>query len=127
MQKTIMLLVLLACGTAHASDKDDRALAVASQCGWVRTVVLHNGQFDMQTTFAAGSCWGRFAVVQDFLNVIDEKDQRPLLGVCIPNDVSRIQLIKVYVRYVDEHPEKGHLFFFPVLMESMAKAFTCAK
>jgi Ssp1 endopeptidase immunity protein Rap1a len=127
MQKAIMLAMLLSCGTAWTSDKDDRALAVASQCGWVRTIVLQNGQFAMQTTFATGSCWGRFAAVQDFLSAIDEKDQRPLLGVCIPNDVSRIQLIKVYVRYVDEHPEKGHLFFFPVLMESMAKAFTCAK
>jgi hypothetical protein len=44
MQKTILLAALmLACGTAQASDKDDGALTVASQCGWVRNVVFGAG------------------------------------------------------------------------------------
>jgi hypothetical protein len=44
---------------------------------------------------------------------------------CSPDSISADQIIRMYVKYVDEHPESRHLLAAIILAEMMMKYFPC--
>ena len=46
---------------------------------------------------------------------------------CVPSTVSVGQLVRVYVKYADEHPEELHLAGSIMVWNAIHKAFPCSK
>lgn len=71
-------------------------------------------------------CWGAFAMFQGLLVVTPYgRDEHPYLLVCAPPTSSRLELVKIFLRYMDEHPETGHEDFAKLLLRVMWKTFPC--
>jgi hypothetical protein len=47
-------------------------------------------------------------------------------SVCIPDDVKKEQVIRVFMKYSDDHPEELHKAAPVVVWEAMHQAFACA-
>jgi hypothetical protein len=50
----------------------------------------------------------------------------PHQGVCIPNEVTVLQAIAVFLRWADQHPERWHLVPADAVAEAWQQAFPCA-
>ncbi len=46
---------------------------------------------------------------------------------CFPDNITNDQIMKVFVKYLDDHPEELHKPAAVLLVESMEKAFPCQK
>jgi hypothetical protein len=57
--------------------------------------------------------------------VTQDPDGRAELLVCAPEKATVFQLIRIFDKYVTEHPEKGHLGFGQVALLALATAFPC--
>jgi hypothetical protein len=118
-------IALLPCLFLALPAHGETALQVQSWCKEITTYrVGADSKFMMQETFDNGFCWGAFATYQsvtDFAN----SDGSPLLALCIPAGVSRIQLIKMFVHYVDIHPALGHRDFAEVMDMAIRQSFVC--
>ncbi len=75
-------------------------------------------------TFKAGKCWGAFTVIQ---NGIERVDDRMLLiyNICAPAEITRIQLIAMFVDYAEKNPQRLQEDFFDVFIDALRKAFPC--
>jgi len=47
------------------------------------------------------------------------------LSFCLPDQVTNDQIIKIFVKYLDDHPEELHQPASLLLVTSMRKAFPC--
>ena len=92
--------------------------------GWCKPVA--DGNYSAQTPHV-DLCWGAFAALQG-LSVIGLPDGHTrALGICDPPGSTRLQLIKIFVKYVNDHPETAHELFAIIAQRSLAKAFPCAE
>jgi hypothetical protein len=115
--------ILIACGLTFAPHaRADTAQEMAGYCEPYRTaVVTKPGEVSVPTRdLNSQYCWGAFAAVQEFYVQGD-------LGLCLPERSSRLELVKVFIRYMDQHPNTGHERFGRVLLLAMADAFPCPK
>ena len=62
-------------------------------------------------------CTGYIAGSIDMMNLNGQK--------CIPEKATYQQIVEVFLKYTEEHPEKLHLNMLLVLTESIGKAFKC--
>tara|TARA_Y100000590_G_scaffold89132_1_gene100222 strand:- start:161 stop:592 length:432 start_codon:yes stop_codon:yes gene_type:complete len=61
-------------------------------------------------------------------SIIDKKTTKAkffLLGSCPPRELFRNQMMKIFVKYVDNHPEKLTNIAITTISESLEKAFPC--
>jgi hypothetical protein len=108
---------------AHA----ETALQVYS---WFKDIAEHSkaleyGNWFMKSTFDNGYCWGAFATIQELSGFMEHDTKRHILAICLPDGSGRMQIIKVFTRYVDEHPELSHQEFSIVALNSLVKAYRC--
>jgi hypothetical protein len=75
--------------------------------------------------FNTGMCWGAFAVLENGCMLI--VDNKPFLGVCLPTESTRTQLISVFVNYAEKNPQRLHEPFFIIAIDSLREAFKCPK
>jgi len=104
----------------------ESALEMASFCRPVAKSAPDSGGFMYQVppTFEAGRCWGAFSAIQAALVIGDE--ERPYLRDCpLPGNSSRLQLIRVFLRYIDQHPESYDENFVLVALSAFDDAFPC--
>ena len=88
-----------------SSSQAETALEVQSWCTTTANApLLADGKVGLGTTFDDGFCWGAFAAIQD---------------------LSRIEYVKIFLRYVDQHPEQLHMDFAGVARRALAAAFPC--
>ena len=103
------------------SAQAESALQMASLCRPVaKSEVTADGVVLMPSTFAAGQCWGAFAAVQTAFHLRDRS-----VGVCLPKESTRLQLIRVFLQYVDQHPESSHEDFVWISILAFDEAFPC--
>jgi hypothetical protein len=120
-----LLAGLMRVGAASA----ETALEMAGYCEPYRTAVM-TGPNEVRVNANANShaCWGAFAAVQG-LGTISFPDtpeqQHTALWLCLPEKSTRAELIKVYLRYVDQHPNEGHKDFGVVVLNALWQAFPC--
>jgi len=72
----------------------------------------------------AGFCWGAFAMISQLITA-DDRGDRPL-KICAPPKHTPAQIVKIFMRYVDRHPEEAHLPFALVANYALTEAFPCA-
>ena len=102
----------------------ETALEVQSWCGDIAHARL-NGEHKvyLSRTFEDGFCWGVFAALQAASNFISA--DQSVLWICAPTEATRVQYIKIFSRYVDQHPELAHNGFAAVAQRALSDAFPC--
>jgi Rap1a immunity proteins len=107
-----------------SSSQAETALEVQSWCTTTaHAPLLADGKVGLGTTFDDGFCWGAFAAIQDLSRI--EMLGNPLLVFCPPSNSTRIEYVKIFLRYVDQHPEQLHMDFAGVARRALAAAFPC--
>ena len=77
-------------------------------------------------SFDTGVCWGFFSVVQKTTELpMWRADSGTIPTACIPEDARRVQLIKVFVQFMDKHPEQLHKSPIEMTRRALADAFPC--
>jgi hypothetical protein len=74
-------------------------------------------------TVQSAYCWGAFALFQDLSRMIPSNYPAPYLPMCTPPHATRLELLKVFLRFMDEHPERGHEPFGWVLSSAIWAAY----
>jgi hypothetical protein len=91
----------------------------------------NNGPTD--NVFRAGFCAGFMSTMQEMLitwEAVDEGLNRKhptSVHVCIPAEATNGQLIKVFLKFLDEHPELLHEPATGLYIQAMQHAFSCKK
>ena len=70
-------------------------------------------------------CWGAFGAVQDLIALTDATNRR-LLQVCAPPNSTRRQLVLIFQKYVEQHPERAHEHFGIMVLDALGEAFPCS-
>jgi hypothetical protein len=121
--KTVALALTLC--AASFSANAETALEVQSWCTPVVNGKLSaNDMISYMENHDTGFCWGAFATIQEFSKYTWD-DGTTLLRFCPPSNSSRLQYIKVFSRFVDDHPEDAHQEFARVARQALASAFRC--
>jgi hypothetical protein len=74
-------------------------------------------------TLDTGICWGAFNVLWSGIYLV--LGDKRMLPVCPPVGLQEVQLIKIFLKYADEHPEQLHQEFTLVALNSLTHAFPC--
>lgn len=126
MPKIILLTLLLACGTVQAGEAEGYITAeeVGSWCEPYKTATVSEGHVNVNATDDSRVCFGAFIAVQQ-LTILKMNTSTPVLGSCIAPEVRLTELIKVFLRYLEVHPEKGHQRFSTIVLASLRGAYPC--
>jgi hypothetical protein len=71
-----------------------------------------------------GFCWGAFAILQD-VSRIPVKIDGHLYLFCPPRNSTKLQFIKVFSRFVDNHPASANEDFGLIAVIALGDAFPC--
>ncbi|MEJ6846716.1 Rap1a/Tai family immunity protein [Sinorhizobium fredii] len=119
-RKLPLLAVLLTASSANA----ETAMEMKSHCTSVAVSQLApDGQVRIESSFPAGVCWGAFGALQN-ISRFQDGDHR-VLYFCPPEESTRLQFIRVFVKYVDEHPERSHEEWTTIGLNALQAAFPC--
>jgi hypothetical protein len=77
----------------------------------------------LRKDFETGLCWGAFASLQQVGRWYDSAG--PVMGVCVPAESTRSELIAVFVNYVQNHPEHRHDDFVDVAISAFHGVYPC--
>jgi hypothetical protein len=108
------------------SVRAETALEIASACRGVASAPIQGNQVWFARDYPSGLCWGAFATIQE-LSTIQWPNGTMMLGACPPPASTRIELIKVFLRYTDDHPEMLHESFAAVVLPALVQAYPCSK
>ena len=135
--------VILVCLVARPVVAQESALELESWCKFIDTAPMRSdGTIGIPMTPRAQYCWGVFEAIQQ-LSVFDSEGGPPcevpssvgptnpacavmLLKFCPPQKATESLFIKIFVRYVERHPEQAHLLFTQVALYALTEAFPCA-
>ena len=126
MHKAVAFTGLLACSSLICwGAKAETALEVQSWCKPFVTAKLGaNKRIWAEENEDAGFCWGAFAAIQE-LSRFRKSSGATMIDVCAPSDSSRLQFIKIFSKYVDDHPANAHETFALIAYLSLSEAFPC--
>ena len=125
MKRVALAIGLLALPTSGHAQRLETTLQMQSQCKRFAAIeVGGGGRFAMPQDSNSQSCWGAFAAIQELGRIVDEEG-RPLLRFCVRPTSTRIQFIKIFLRYAEQHLEQSDLDFAYVVQRALAEAFPC--
>jgi hypothetical protein len=64
-------------------------------------------------------------MIGQLISAVDDRGAKTL-AVCAPPNSTAAQFVKVFMRYVERHPEEAHLPFAAVVLYALKDAFPCA-
>lgn len=102
----------------------ETAEEMLSACRTITQTKVSDGHIILNKTFETGLCWGAFASLESATNFSD-RNNHPLLDVCVPKDFTRTQLIAIFVAYIEKHPEQYSWEFFQVATNSLLDVWAC--
>ena len=118
--------VILVCLVARPVVAQESALELESWCKFIDTAPMRpDGTIGIPMTSRAQYCWGSFAVILH-LSAAADSEGVALLKICPLRKSTEAQFIKIFMRYVERHPEEAHLRFGEVAMYALWEAFPCA-
>jgi hypothetical protein len=140
---TVLCMFLLNIGSVCA----ETAEIMLSSCEGVVDAQVTEQGIALPTDFETGKCWGAFSVLETVSGILEKLPSdydlsrapndclvadkqtaliyRSILGLNIPQGVSRKQVITIFVNYAKRHPEKLHADFFLVARDAIREAFPC--
>ncbi len=123
--RNVIALTTFALLTATSDGSAQTALnTTADVLPGCRAIAAAGSPLDFSQNLRTGLCWGGFAAIQRAL-VYTDADWEPSLSVCPPPESTLVQLITIFVGYVDRHPEVLHEHFFDIAVRSIREAFPC--
>ena len=124
--KLVLVMVGLFCHIPSSANAET-AIEVQSMCRTVGNATLDNQGGIIISDVGGWFCWGAFAALQGLsgLSRLTWEHGEMTAGFCAPPESTRVQLVKVFLKYADEHPEKAHLGFGNVAFLALVKAFPC--
>jgi hypothetical protein len=122
------MAIALFLGFAAMPAKAETAAEVRASCKDVLKVKAKqkDDYLNFPSNFETGFCWGAFASLQQISGFFPENGKQSLLGCCPPPDSTRLQYIKIFAKYVDEHPEFGEEDFAAVAIQALQAAYPCS-
>jgi hypothetical protein len=111
MTRIIAAAILAAVCAASSRANAETALEVQSWCKPVLNGRLGtDGMIYYTVTAETSFCWGAFAAIQEVSKYMWDDSTR-LLGFCPPETSTKVQFIKIFSKYVDDHPEDANQAF----------------
>lgn len=123
MKKWAILLLFFVC-PAHAAEPDNAGNLLAD-CSWVKTAPLRGESVTLPPEGSAFRCFGYFGAVQGLISIQFDAKAGAALQVCAPAGVRLTQLIRVYVKYAEDHPGRLHEAPEGLVLDSLWDAFPC--
>src|SRR5579871_5220634 len=107
--RVMLAISCLLCFTQPAHADQINALTMRAWCRGVENARYVNGGlvFDEAAYPDAGTCYGAFLAMQSELNMRDANDMKRssyFAYVCPSDSVDVDQAVRVFTKYVDEHP-----------------------
>ena len=99
--------------------------------GWCTTIatlpVRGDGTIAMPGDVMSATCWGAFTALQQLgaMRPGEAKDGPNLLLACPPANPTRLQTIRIFLKYVNQHPESKEKPFAAVAVAALRQAFPC--
>ena len=75
--------------------------------------------------FPSGFCLGVIQGVIDTLTIITSRDCQGSVLACLPSTVTRLQTVKVVIKYLQEHPQYLHERETGLVLSAITSAFPC--
>jgi hypothetical protein len=118
----VLIGMLLSCGPGLAESAEE----FLSGCNIVANSEVRNGTILIpRGSSAAHLCWGAFVVIGGLVTWVDSKTNERWFAACVPSPVSRPELIAVFVKYIEAHPNRRHDDFVSVVFEALRNAYPC--
>lgn len=73
----------------------------------------------------AAACWFYMGAIQDASATVERDGGPSLLGSCVGQDVTRLELVRTFTRYARAHPEDLGLRATAVLIPALSQKFPC--
>lgn len=121
MRKAILAAAVMTTlmGSAREAAADGTAREVAASC---RELFKANAR----KSFDAGLCVGSFTTIHALSGVVDQ-NRVPLLGFCRPPEVDFTELVRVFMRHVDRHPQAAQSYYAIEAVNALIEAYPCKK
>jgi len=119
-----VLALFLLFGCVSIACRAETAEEMLSACRPITHAKVSDGKVEMPLDFDSGSCWGAFGMLHGFLWVVDG-NSKPLLNWCVPKDATRTELIAVFVKYTENHPDQYGQDFQLVVINSILQTYPC--
>lgn len=117
-----MLFVAAAFLTLTEGVRAETALQATASCREIAKGIKPNGQIAF--TSDGNFCWGAFAVIQQLSRVVGSSNDK-MLHICAGENVTRSQMILVFLKYADNHPEQLDEEFPFIALQALVQAFPC--
>ena len=75
-------------------------------------------------TREALTCWGYMQGMQD-LSVLANENERRIMGACPPEQMTTLQLIRLFVRYASRHPSELSGNAVVAVFRALGEAYPC--
>jgi hypothetical protein len=125
MRFLFVLMLIVAGLTSGKTCYAETAEEMLSACRPVMNAKVSDGKINLPPDFESGACWGAFGAIQDLLTAINAITKKPMFGVCMPESTTRTQIIAIFVRYAEKHPEKYNERFVWVAEAGIREVFPC--
>lgn len=109
-------------GRCHAETAEE----MLSACRPITQAKASNGTINLPTDFESGACWGAFGMLHSAFMLV-EPDGHPTLHACVPSNATRTELIAIFVRHIEQHPEDYGKNFQVVALNSILDTYPCNK
>lgn len=120
MRTLAIAALLLVLGDANAVDGMSTGEMMA---GCKDTVASYDTKKLVGDQFEVGKCMGFISASRDMVSVW--RASSPSVGICIPQPAQTIQIIRVFVKWAENHPEQHHERALLSFITSMREAFPC--
>jgi hypothetical protein len=129
MTKWLLVSAAIYFGSVHAFAGESifpTAGEMASWCQPYKTATLKGDQVSGDFTMESQMCKGAFMTIQQIgTTALDGSND--VLKICFPVQSRTSELIKVFSKYVDDHPERGHEKFTDVALAAFWDAYPCSQ
>ncbi len=123
----VLLTALLTVVPKLANAQMASALDIYHGCKLVVTdsTPLPNDMISLPPDPYASFCLGAFSAIIGLSGISSGDGMPNFLHFCPPHGATGLQYIRIFLKYVDDHPEKGHEIFPFVALNSLWAAFPC--
>jgi Rap1a immunity proteins len=75
-------------------------------------------------SFDVGLCVGSFTTLHALSSVVDQH-RAPILGFCRPANAEYVDLVRVFVRHVETHPQTAQIYYAIEAVNALVDAYPC--
>lgn len=118
----IAVFLCAGCLNLHAETTEK----LLSDCRPVTQAKVTSDGVEMNADFESGFCWGAFAAIDQMMMAINSATKKPIFNACLPKDHTRYQIVAIFVRYAEKHPERYSDDVPWVAFDAAREVFPCS-